>query len=287
MIRVKILQIPEGLKRKALSMADDLGDVLIYCEPCYGACDLCIDEAKVLGCDGVIHFGHSKLIESDVPVEYNEMRQDFDPVPVLEKNIENIKGERIGLVSTIQFLDSLEPAKELLEKKGKTVLIGKGKSYEGQILGCDVSAAKSVEKDVDVFLYIGSGKFHPLGLALQTEKPVFVLDKEKNEIYEIDKEKFEKQKYAAIALVKDAKKFGILVSTKPGQLNIELAEKMKSDLENKGKKAYILVFNEIKPEKLEGLNLDCYVNTACPRITIENRTDFKKPILNPDELDKT
>ena len=284
---MKILQIPEGLKRKALGIADEMGDVMIDCEACYGACDLCSNEAKILGCEGIVHYGHSKLIESDVPVDYVEMRREYDPVPVLEKNIGKIKGKKIGLVSTVQFLDSLKPAKELLEKNGKTVLIGKGMSYDGQILGCDVSAAKSVEKDVDSFLYIGSGKFHPLGLALQTGKSVFVLDVEKSDIYEIDKKQFEKQRYAAIALAKDAKRFGILISTKLGQLNIELAEKIKKELESVGKKAYILVFNEIKPEKLEGLDLDCYINTACPRITIENRTEFKKPILNPDELDKT
>jgi 2-(3-amino-3-carboxypropyl)histidine synthase len=282
---MKILQIPEGLKRKALDIADETGDVVIDCEACYGACDLCIGEAKSLGCDGIIHYGHSKLIESDVPVEYREIRQDYDPVPVLEKNLEKIKGNRIGLVSTIQFLDSLKSTKKFLENKGKSVRIGKGKSKEGQILGCDVSAANSVEKDVDAFLYIGSGKFHPLGLALQIKKPVFVLDVEKNDIYEIDKRQFEKQKYAAIALAKDAKRFGILVSTKPGQINIELAEKIKKDLQAKGKEAYILVFNEIKPEKLLGLDLDCYICTACPRITIENRSEFKKPILNPDEME--
>jgi 2-(3-amino-3-carboxypropyl)histidine synthase len=286
-IRVKILQIPEGLKRRALEIADKSGDVLIDCESCYGACDLCIAEAESLGCDKIIHYGHSKLIESDVPVEYVEARQEYDPVPVLEKNFEKIKGRKIGLVSAVQFLDSLKLAKKLLEKKGIAVKIGKGKGHDGQILGCDVSAAKSVENDVDTFLYIGSGKFHPLGLALQTKKPVFVLDTEKNEVYKIDKKLFEKQRYAAIALAKDAKKFGILISTKPGQLNIKLAEKIKKDLESKGKKAYILVFNEIKPEKLEGMELDCYINTACPRITIENRTEFKKPILNPGELDKT
>jgi len=120
---------------------------------------------------------------------------------------------------------------------------------------------------------------------LQIKKPVFVLDVEKNDIYEIDKRQFEKQKYAAIALAKDAKRFGILVSTKPGQINIELAEKIKKDLQAKGKEAYILVFNEIKPEKLLGLDLDCYICTACPRITIENRSEFKKPILNPDEME--
>jgi 2-(3-amino-3-carboxypropyl)histidine synthase len=154
-------------------------------------------------------------------------------------------------------------------------------------LGCDISSTKEIEKDVDAFLYIGSGRFHPLGLALQTEKPVYLLDLEKNEVEEIGKlkEKFLKQRFATLALAKDAKKFGILVSVKPGQLKLELAKEIKKKLEEKGKKAYILVFNEIKPEKLEGLDLDCYINTACPRIAIENRTNFKKPILNPDEIE--
>ena len=282
---MKILQIPDGLKTKALKIADELGDVMIDCESCYGACDLCINEAKALGCEGIVHYGHSKFVDSDIHVEYNEMRQDYDPVPVLEKSLDEIKGEKIGLVSTIQFIDSLEKAKEFLEKRGKTVKIGRGTLNPGQILGCDVSSAKSIQDEVDSFLFIGSGKFHPLGVAMGTGKPVFVLDIEKSNIYEIDNIKFEKQKYVAIALAKDARKIGILVSVKPGQMKLDLAEKIKKDLEDKGKKAYILVFNEIKPEKLLGLDLDCYINTACPRITIENRTEFKKPILNPNEME--
>lgn len=282
---MKILQVPDGLKRKVLEIADEIGDVLIDCESCFGGCDLAIQEAKILGCDKIIHYGHSKFMNTEIPVEYIELREDYDPIPVLEKEFDKIKGKKIGLVSTLQFLDSLEKAKEFLEKKDKIIKIGKGKFYPGQILGCDVSSAKSIENEIDSFLFIGSGKFHPLGLALQTEKPVFVLDAEKNNIYELDKQQFLKQRYAAIALAKDANKFGILVSVKPGQLNLELAEEIKKKLEDKGKKAYILIFNEIKPEKLEGLELDCYVNTACPRIAIENRTEFKKPILNPDETE--
>lgn len=279
----RLLQIPDGLKRKALKIADELGDVLIDCESCYGACDLAINEAKALGCEKIIHFGHSKLIESDIPVEYKEIREKIN-LP-LEKI--DIKEKRIGLVSTLQFLDSLGNVKEFLEKNGKIVKIGKGKNYPGQILGCDVSSAKSIENEVEAFLYVGSGKFHPLGLALQTENPVYFLDMERNKLENLKelKEKFMKQKYAAIALAKDAKRFGILVSVKPGQLNIKLAKEIKKKLESRGKKAYILVFNEIKPEKLEGLDVDCYINTACPRIAIDNRTDFKKPILNPDEIE--
>jgi 2-(3-amino-3-carboxypropyl)histidine synthase len=280
---MKILQVPDGMKRKALKIADDLGDVLIDCESCFGACDLAIQEAKVLGCDKIVHYGHSKVIDTDIPVEYVELRQCYDPLPILKRH--SINERRIGLVSTLQFLDSLEKARKYLEEKGKIVKIGKGKFNAGQILGCDVSAAKSIEKDTEAFLYIGSGNFHPLGLAMQTEKPVYFLDIEKGEISVVDKEKFLKQRYAAIAIAKDAITFGILVSIKPGQLNLKLAKEIKKKLEAKGKKAYILVFNEIKPEKLIGLDLDCYVSTACPRIAIDNRTDFKKPILNPDEIE--
>jgi len=282
---MKLLQIPDGLKRKALKIADELGDVLIDCESCYGACDLAINEAKALGCDKIIHFGHSKLIETDISVEYKELRETIDLTPLLKKI--NIKEKRIGLVSTLQFIDSLDDVKNFLEKNGKIIRIGKGRNYAGQILGCDLSVAKEIEKDVEAFLYIGSGNFHPLGLALKTEKPVYFLNVEKNKMEDLKelKEKFLRQRYAAIALAKDAKSFGILVSVKPGQMNLELAKEMKKKLEDKGKKVYILVFNEIKPEKLEGLNLDCYINTACSRIAIDNRTEFKKPILNPDEIE--
>ena len=145
----------------------------------------------------------------------------------------------------------------------------------------------SIEEVVDAFLYIGSGRFHPLGLALKTEKPVYVLDMEKNEITDIKelKEKFLKQRYATIAMAKDAEKYGIIVSVKPGQMNLDLAKKIKEKLEKKSKKAYILILNEVKPYKLLGIDVDCYINTACPRITIEDRTSFKKPILNPDEIE--
>jgi 2-(3-amino-3-carboxypropyl)histidine synthase len=281
-----LLQLPDGLKKRALEIADELKDVLIDCESCFGACDLAIERAKLLKCEKIVHYGHSRMLETELPVEYIEERVDYDPIPVLQKNLNKI-GDRVGLVSTLQFLDSLKIAKGFLEKNGKIVKIGKGRLYPGQILGCDISSAKEIENDVDSFLFIGSGRFHPAGLALKTEKPVLFLDVEKNDIYEMNdlKDTLMRQKYAAIALAKDAKKFGILISTKPGQLNLELAKRMKKKIEEKGKKAYLLVFDEIEPKKLEYFDLDCYINTACPRIAIDNRVRFKKPILNPDEIE--
>jgi len=283
----KLVQIPDGLKRKALEIADEIGDAFIDCESCYGGCDLATQRAKALGCKKIIHYGHSKFIESNIPVEYKEIRESYDPTKVLEKDFNKLEGNKIGLISSLQFLDSLKIAKKYLEKRGKKVFIGKGRSYNGQVLGCDITSALSIEKKVDSFVFIGSGRFHALGLLLKTKKPVFILDVEKNDIYNLKgmEENFLKQRYVAQALAKDAKKFGILISVKPGQLNLKLAEKVRKQLIAKGKKAYILVFDELKPEKLEGFGLDCYINTACPRIAIEDRTKFKKPILNSDEIE--
>ena len=92
----------------------------------------------------------------------------------------------------------------------------------------------------------------------------------------------EKQKYANQALFKDAKVIGILVSTKIGQMDIKKAKEIKEKL--KPRKSYILSMDEITSDKLEGIKVDAFVNTACPRIVIENRGMFRKPILNSDEL---
>lgn len=287
-----LLQVPEGLKTKALEIAKKLekkgNQVLISCEPCYGGCDLRDKEAKQLNVDKIIHYGHTKFIDSDIPVDYEEYRIDINPLPILEKNIEKINYKRIGLITTLQFVDSLEKVKEFLESKGKIVEVGKGKNdkrklYSGQILGCDITNAKQIENKVDCFLFIGSGRFHPLGL--ENEKSLFVLDIEKNSLEELNREKFLKQRLVAIELAKDCNKFGILISTKPGQLNLKLAEEIKNKIEKKGKKAFLLVFDEIEPEKLEGLDLDCYINTACPRL-VDDRGLFKKPILNVEGVEE-
>lgn len=279
-----LIQVPEGLKRKALEIADATGDAIISAEPCYGACDLRDRDAEALGCKKIIHVGHTKFVESKVPVEYREHRTDAG----FALDIEKLKGYRnIGLVTSLQFTDSIGEIKSALEKTGKRVFVGQAKGMQpGQILGCNIGAARAIEKDVDSFLVIGSGRFHVLGLALATEKPVFILDVEKEKLEDVKelRQKILKQKFAAIALAKDAQRFGILVSTKPGQMNVGLAEELKKKIMSTGKKAYLLAMDEITPTKLAGFGLDAYVCTACPRIAIENRAAFGRPILNPDEL---
>jgi 2-(3-amino-3-carboxypropyl)histidine synthase len=290
-----LMQLPDGLKMQAQEIVQTLeksgAEILLSIETCYGACDILDREARSLGCDLIVHVGHSEMVEkTQVPVLYEEYRMGFDPVPLLEKNLKGLEPfKRVCLLTTLQFLDSLGPAKKLLESKGKSVLVGKPKvaKYPGQVLGCDHSAAKSVESQCDCFLFLGSGKFHPLGVAVNVDKPVLFLDFENGKLEDLDKERFRLMKIRAaqIEKAKEAKNFGVLVSTKPGQGSLSLAEKAKKELEGKGKCAWILIAGEFTPEKLMGLKLDCLVDCACPRIG-EDSSVFKKPIIRPEDVER-
>ncbi|UCG95604.1 MAG: diphthamide biosynthesis enzyme Dph2 [archaeon] len=277
-----LVQLPEGLITRSRELEEKLSgegiQSYVSLDPCYGACDLRDCEAKRLECDLLVHVGHSDFgVKSSVPVLYYEWFFDWDPVRILEKNLEKLP-EKMGLVSSVNYLDSLAIVREHLENRGKTCFLA------GQILGCDVSEALKIEKMVDCYLYVGSGAFHPLGLALKTKKPVFSLNPDKQILGKVDPDLFLRQREAAKALAGDCSSFGILVSTKPGQIQTEKILNVKKKLESEGKKAFIFAMDCITPEKLLGLNLDCYINCACPRIAIENRTSFQKPILNPDEI---
>lgn len=277
-----LVQLPEGLITRSGEMEKLLSRegivAFMSLEPCYGACDLRDCEAERLGCDLLVNVGHSDFgVKSRVPVLYYVWEIDFDPVPALEKNLEKLPG-KIGLVSSVNYLPSLKKAREFMEKRGRECFVA------GQVLGCDVSGALEIEDRVECYLYVGSGFFHPLGLALETGKKVFLLNSEKQVLEEVDPDMFVRQREVAKALSKDCKSFGILVSTKPGQMKKEEALQIKKKLESLGKEAFIFTMDTITPEKLLGLDVDCYINTACPRIAIENRTSFKKPILNPNEI---
>lgn len=289
-----LLQLPEGLKMRSQEIAKALeesgAEILLSLETCYGACDILDREAKSLGCDLIIHIGHSEMIKTQVPVIYEEYRMVFDPVPLLGKNLKELEPYRkICLLTTLQFLDSLETAKKFLESRGKVVLIDKPKvaKYPGQVLGCDYSSAKACEHVADCFLFLGSGKFHPLGVAQNVEKPVLFLDFESGKLENLEKEKFRlmKIKTANLEKAKEAKSFGILVSTKQGQGSLSLAESAKKELEKKGRSAWILIAGEFTPEKLLGLKLECLVDCACPRLA-EDTSLFKKPIIRAEDVGK-
>ncbi|MDP2908884.1 MAG: diphthamide synthesis protein, partial [Nanoarchaeota archaeon] len=141
----------------------------------------------------------------------------------------------------------------------------------GVVLGCDTSAAENIKDKVDFFVYIGTGKFHPLGVALKTGKKVLVANPLTNQVSEISKEEVEsykkklKGKYLKFL---NAKKVGILVSTKAGQYRLKKAFELQEKLE---KPSYIFMANNFSENELENYtDVGIFINTACPRIEFDN-----------------
>lgn len=280
-----LIQVPEGLKMGVENLIDFLEknglETLLSMEPCFGSCDLRDEEAKKLGCDLLLHIGHKDLgLKTEIPVVYYEYFMDFDFVPLVKLILKNLKFRKICLVTTIQFVNNLDPVKKFLEKNGFKVYIGK------DILGCEISSAKRFESLIEAYLFIGSGRFHPLGLQEKTNKPVLFLDIEKRTFENLLKEKsrLEVKRQMRIQKAGVLKKFGVVISTKAGQISLKTAEKAKVHLEKRGKKVYMIVCDQVTPEKLLGLGVDVVVNTACPRIR-EDSEQLKKVILNPEDVE--
>ena len=94
----------------------------------------------------------------------------------------------------------------------------------------------------------------------------------------------EKRRYAHIFSARNAKSFAILVTSKGGQHQlIGNAEKIKKMLEERDKKAYILLMDEITDNKLAGIKVDAFINTACPRLLDDS---WSRPFINAADVGK-
>lgn len=287
------LQFPEGLKVHATELANRIENetdalVLISGDPCYGACDLSDMEMNGM-VDLLVHFGHTPLpINYKVPTLFVEAHYQLGSVEILKKALENLEGkEKIGLVTTTQHLHLLEDAAHFLEKNGKKVLMKEGAgTLKGQVLGCNFSSVRDLP--VDAYLYLGSGNFHPLGIKLSTQKPVIIADPYLNQVRDIEEftDRILRIRFARITRATEAKKFGIIVSSKEGQCRWELAKNLKKMIYNEGKEAHLILLDEITPSSLlPYMDLDAFIVTACPRIAIDDSKMYEKPLLTPPELE--
>ncbi|RDZ61577.1 diphthamide biosynthesis enzyme Dph2 [Haloferax sp. Atlit-12N] len=278
------LQFPEGLKRRGPAVADDLRQLcdddvtfMLSGQPCYGACDL--DTYLMRRTDVFVHFGHSPMKESD-KIIYVPLFSNVDPFPIMEDALDDIEGDEVGLVTTAQHMNRFEDMCDWLEERGYTVQTRKGDdrlTYEGQVLGCNYASADIPADDV---LYVGGGKFHPLGLAMEhPDKNVVIADPVNNVVTIADTRKFMKQRYASVHKAMDAEKWGVIFCTKIGQGRMEIAEKILEDNEN----AYLITMDEVTPDRLRNFDMDAFVNTGCPRITTDDGPRFHKPMLTPQE----
>ena len=292
--KIVFLQLPEGLKPEAphlASIVEEAGALpIVSTDPCYGACDLAISEAKLLGADLIVHYGHTPMtVHADVPIVYVEARAKISVKEALAKAVPYLESwSKIGLVTTVQHVHQLDEAKSMLETAGKTVLVGDAGhvKYSGQVIGCDFSNARSVSEKVEAYLFVGGGRFHAMGVALATGKPTIIADPYEKRAYPIQDEvrRIIKQRWANIAEAKNAKSFGVLISLKSGQTRLRAAVDIKEKLEQNGLKATLFALREVTSSALMQFpGIDAFVNTACPRLSLDDAQSFHKPLLSLNE----
>lgn len=182
--------------------------------------------------------------------------------------------EKIGIVTTIQHLHKMD---EVKEQFGDRCIIA------GQVLGCRTPKAEKIKDEVDAFLFIGGGVFHPVAVALNTGKDVYTYNpftKIFGKVKEEEIKEFKKKKNISMVKYLSSERIGILVTTKSGQNNISKAIKLKKKLDEKGKEVFVFGFDTLNPTDLENFPfIECWVNSGCPRIA-----DRKPSIININEV---
>ena len=291
--KIVLLQLPEGLKPEAPRLAKIISDAgalpIVSADPCYGACDLADSEARILGADLIIHYGHTPMVNSEISTIYFEVQTDIAVKETVMKALPLLEAwKNIGLTTTVQHIKKLEDIKNILENSGKNVFVGDSGylNYPGQVLGCDFRNAQVILENVEAYLFVGGGKFHALGLALATGKPTIIADPYEKITYSIEDQtrRMIMQRWANISDAKQAKNFGILISLKTGQMKIEKALSIKSKLEKYQLRTTLFSIREVTPNALMQFSgIEAFVNTACPRLSLDDGIYFDKPILSINE----
>lgn len=207
------------------------------------------------------------------------------------------KYSKIALFSSVQFLSGLEGVREqLLQRKIEVVVSTADRaSAVGQLLGCDCNYSNlNLQEEVDAFLYIGDGKFHPLALlyaqrdrpedvhkGVQDWKEVICYDP-RGKMTIIGKKEIEMRlnRYRG-SLMKflSAQNVGVIITVKPGQQQLKAA--LMLEKKYPAKRFYYFLDDTISLGQLENFPfVDVWVNTACPRISFDEGVMFRKGVVN-------
>lgn len=263
-------------------------DTVIMGDVTYGAC--CIDDftALALGVDLLVHYGHSCLIPidqtSNIKVLYVFVDIKIDPshfVDIIKLNFPT--GTHIAIVSTIQFVTTLQSVAKILRSEDFAVTVPQCKPLSpGEILGCTAPKISS-----DVIIYLGDGRFHLESIMIANPTvPAYKYDpydkKFTKELY--DHELMRTNRQNQLKMAGEAGSFGLILGTLGRQGSTKVLANLEKQICNADKNYVKILLSEIFPSKLALFDLEAFVQVACPRLSIDWGTAFPKPLLTPYEF---
>ncbi|KNE65319.1 diphthamide biosynthesis enzyme Dph1/Dph2 domain-containing protein [Allomyces macrogynus ATCC 38327] len=287
------LQFPEGLQMFACIISDILEqftgvDTVVMGDVTYGAC--CVDDftARALGCDFLVHYGHSCLIPVDVTTIktlYVFVDIQFDVahfVNILTHNLPT--GSRLALVATIQFVGSLHLAKRQLEPFFSVCVPQTKPLSPGEILGC---TSPKLSSDIDHVVYLGDGKFHLESILIHNpDLPAYRYDPYSSTLTRerYDHVEMRRARRDAITTAQRATKWGVILGTLGRQGSPDILTWLRAQLTARGIPHVVVCMSEIFPARLnEWKDVGAWVQVACPPLSIDWGRFFDVPLLSPYE----
>ncbi|KAJ3021687.1 UNVERIFIED_CONTAM: Diphthamide biosynthesis protein 1 [Siphonaria sp. JEL0065] len=305
------LQFPEGLLLYSLTICDIVErfvgvETVVMGDVTYGAC--CIDDftAKALGCDFMVHYGHSCLVPvtvTTIKTLYVFVEISIDTTHFVETVRKNFTpGTPLILVATIQFISALQSAKRELDSDYACTIPQARPLSGGEILGCTSPSLNLL--DDSVILYLGDGRFHLESIMISNPTlPAFRYDPYPKsftrEYY--DHVQMRKLRNKAIESVESIQSSSIpnqsTSSTKPlvgiiiGTLGRQGSPQVLKNLHAmvpKNVSSVFVLLSEIFADKLKaigklGKQVDAWIQTSCPRLSIDWGHAFGVALLSPYE----
>ena len=166
--------------------------------------------------------------------------------------------KKLAICYSIQYEDLAKEIKSKLKNKKITLFT--------QILGC---SNPKFPKETQAILLVGEGKFHSVSLEYESGIRVYLLERNKlHKVSNLDVEKMKRNEKASYANYLHQDKVGVLITNKPGQQRLKKAIEFKKNL--KKKKTYLFLSNDINVSEFENFGLKSWVNTACPRMDLND-----------------
>lgn len=295
------LQMPEGILFYSTQIAQILEqfadvDVITLGDVTYGAC--CIDDltASRMGIDFLVHYGHSCLVPTDdilaatnVKTMYVFVDIAFDAEHLASTILHNFKPEdKITYMGTIQFSSTLFLAKQHVLNKNPNfdIMVPQEKPLtSGEVLGC--TSPKLPENRIVIF--VADGRFHLESAMIQNPKVQFFrYDPFMKQLFheEYTHNEMKTNRRAAIETARSAQVVCLVLGTLGRQGSVGIIERLLDVLDKRSNLTYFVVLlSEISQDRLNHLDksVDCYIQVACPRLSIDWGHLFKKPVLSPFE----
>ena len=258
----------------------------------YGAC--CVDDlsAAALGCELLVHYGHSCLVPVDrmaAPVLYVFVEIDIDVAHLVDTIALNFTdpSARIALCGTVQFGAALHAAKAAISGSYADVSLPQAKPLSaGEVLGC---TSPPLSGHYDLCVFVADGRFHPESVLIANpDVPLYRYDPYAKAItrerYEHDK--MHALRKSAITQARGATHWGLVLGTLGRQGNPDVLNHMRRMLEARGFTHITLLLSEVFPAKLAALpEVHAWVQVCCPRLSIDWGHAFEKPLLTPYEAE--